>query len=546
MNRRENISRLQSEHFDICVIGGGVSGAGCALDASLRGYKVALIERADFASETSSKSTKLIHGGVRYLEQAFKNLDFGQLRQVRHGLDERHIVLSNAPHLASALALVTPVSNWFSGLYYSLGLKLYDWFSRGDILPGSRWLSKRELLERIPTLNTSKVHSGVLYYDGQLNDARYCLAIVQSASESGAVTANYTELTGFEKDASGKLVSAVSTDLLAGDQIVINASLFINCTGPFADHVRHEANAGLPGRIRTSKGVHAVLPLEVLNSTEAMLIPETPDGRVVFAIPFEGKLLLGTTDTEYNDLDREPLAEESEVEFLLNTLSPYLAVKPDRSRVSAGFGGVRPLLAADPSKTTKRLTRDHEVEHDAASNLLSLLGGKWTTYRLMASDTIDVAGDLLGTRRPCTTGEFVLAGGEEYRFEKWKVLSAGYGLSEDISKHLMRTYGARAMGVAALIAEQKELSERLLPDYPFIKAEVIFAVRYEMVMVPRDFLARRIRLEITDWKACLLCLPVVTGLMKRELGWDQARADQLEASYRELIQGFMKVAGSKS
>jgi glycerol-3-phosphate dehydrogenase len=317
MNRIENLHRLKTEQFDVVIIGAGASGAGCALDAALRGLKVALIDKTDFAAETSSKSTKLIHGGVRYLEQAFKNFDFAQLKQVKHGLAERHTVLSNAPHLARPLGLITPVFTWIEGLYFTIGLKIYGFFaSKNDILPKSQWLSKKEVLRRMPTINP-KMHSAILYYDGQLDDARYCVALVQSASELGTAVANHIEAHNFQKNSAGKLTAINVTDTLTGDDFIINARFFINCTGPQADRVRLAANPTLSKRLIPSKGVHLVLPFETLNSQDAMLIPKTPDGRVVFAIPFEGKTLLGTTDDAYGNPQIEATLDAKEVDFLL-------------------------------------------------------------------------------------------------------------------------------------------------------------------------------------------------------------------------------------
>ncbi|GAB2776367.1 FAD-dependent oxidoreductase [Rhabdobacter roseus] len=535
MNRSPNLRRLQEETFDICIIGAGASGAGCALDAALRGYRVALIDKKDFASETSSRSTKLIHGGVRYLDQAFKNLDFAQLTQVRHGLQERHIVLKNAPHLARPLALLTPVGSWLEGLYFSIGLRLYDWFAQQDSLPVSRWLNKKEVLRRMPTLNPSTLHSAVLYHDGQLDDARYCLALVQSAAEAGVAVANYLSVCAFEKDSSGKLQAALVEDQLGAGTFPLRARLFINCTGPYSDFIRLQANPQLPPRIRPSKGVHVVLPREVLGSQDAMLIPKTSDGRVVFAIPFEGELLLGTTDTEYTQLEKEPVLEKKEVDFLLSTLQPFLAQKLDPRQVKAGFGGLRPLLAADPRKATKRLTRDHEVEHDEVSGLLSLLGGKWTTYRLMAKDTLDAADQLLGHPHPCRTADHTLAGGEGYSYDHWQTLQSTYQLPPDVCQHLVLKYGSRAERVAGLTVANPVLAERLVPRYPYLKAEVLYATQHEMAVVPRDVLARRLRLEITDWQATLHCLPTVVALMAQVLGWEESTQQQhIEAYQKEL------------
>ena len=542
MNRKESIKNLQTEAFDLCIIGGGASGAGCALDAALRGLKVLLIEKDDFAAGTSSKSTKLIHGGVRYLEQAFKNLDPGQLRQVRHGLQERHSLLANAPHLTRPLALVTPVFSWLEGLYYRIGLWLYDRFApAGDQLPSSRWLSKAEARQLLPGL-TQGLHSAVLYYDGQLDDARYCLALVQSAAEAGAQVINHAEVLRFEKNKQGQIVKVRVRDCLgqnAAEPWSIQARCFLNCTGPQADSIRQFANPIAPARIRPSKGVHLVLPLRVLGSSDtALLIPKTPDGRVVFAIPFQGRLLLGTTDQDYPNAEQEPGLEAHEVDFLLNTLAPYLAEKADRREVQAGFGGLRPLLApgkARAGKTTKGLIRDHEVESDPESGLFSLLGGKWTTYRLMASDAIDAICQHLGVQRVCTTQNHCLAGAENFSPLVEITLCEHFGLPKDIASHLAGNYGCRATQLAELVAQQPGLGARLASGFPFIQAEVLYTVRMEMACTLRDVLARRIRLEVLSWSASLEAIPVVANLMASELGWTSSEKEREQEHYTRRI-----------
>ena len=543
MNRSTSIERLKTEDFDICIIGAGASGAGCALDAVLRGYKVALIDRNDFASETSSKSTKLIHGGVRYLEQAFKKLDFGQLKQVRHGLEERHIVLNNAPHLARPLPLLTPVSSWFEGLYFSIGLMMYDSFATNDSLPKSKWLKKKEVLSRMPTLNKSKLHSAVLYYDGQLDDARYCLALVQSASERGAVVANYLEVNAFNHDSNGKLNEVKVLDVQSGESIHIKTRLVVNCTGPFSDKIRLLANTELSERIRPSKGVHVVLPYETLNSDHAMLIPKTADGRVVFAIPFEGAMMIGTTDTEIDGLDQEPSLNLEERQYLVDTLNPYLATPIDITKLKAGFGGLRPLLSAEPGKSTKSLLRDHEVEIDEKSNLVSLLGGKWTTYRLMAKDTVDQIDGMFKKKNICTTDNHVLAGGEHYNFDSWKALKSDFSLSTAVCQHLVKKYGSRAREICELILTDASLKELLHPDHPYIKAEIVYTVQKEMVLTPRDFLARRVRMEITDWEATLESVKHVADVMARILTWSETKKMAQIESYSTLLKKFMDEGG---
>jgi len=547
MNRAKNLERLKNEEFDICIIGGGASGAGCALDATLRGLKVALIEKEDFAAETSSKSTKLIHGGVRYLEQAFKNLDFAQLRQVQHGLEERHTVIRNAPHLAHPLALITPVFSWFEGFYFKIGLTIYSLFAKNDSMPKAEWLNKKETFEHIPTL-TPKLHSSVMYYDGQLDDARYCLALAHSADEAGAIVVNHASITGFEKDSHGKLTAAIVNDNLKqlkthnsesySEPFKIHSKLFINCTGSHGDIIRLLANPKQEKRLRPSKGVHIILPAEVLNSQDAMLIPKTKDGRVIFVIPFEGEVMVGTTDDEYLDLEKEPILIEQEIDFLLDTLRPYLAKVPEKSEIKSGFGGLRPLIASSGSKATKKLVRDHEVEFDEKSNLLSLLGGKWTTYRLMAKDTIDEACKILSNKVVCLTDLHYLIGGENYSFEEWINIQKTYNLDVDICQHLLKKYGTKANEVL----EVSNQIERIHKDYPFIKAEIIYTIREEMVGSLRDFFARRTRMELMDWKATLSSVDAVGDIMAIELNWSEIQKQTNIDDYKKLLKNFIQTA----
>lgn len=549
MNRAENLRRIATEEFDLCIIGGGASGAGCALDAALRGLKVALIEKTDFAAETSSRSTKLIHGGVRYLEQAIKKFDFAQLRQVRHGLEERHLLLRNAPHLAQPLGLITPVFSWWEGFYFSVGLKLYDWFAHGKgNFPPSRWLSKKEALHMMPGLS-ARIHSAILYYDGQMDDARYCLALVQSAAEAGAVVANHLEVVGFQKNSPGKLTAAsLKNHAESGAAFTVKARLFLNCTGPYADHIRLLANPDLSPRIQPSKGVHLVLPPGILDSDQAMLIPKTRDGRMVFAIPFEGNLLLGTTDQPYHYLGEEPFLLSKEVDFLLDTLQPFVSKKIEKKKLMAGFGGIRPLISpslsqnGNPVENTKSLLRDHEVEHDQSSGLISLLGGKWTTYRLMAKDAVDLVCRELGVSAVCKTQEQYLVGAEGFEPDLWKKLQVSFHFEEDICRHLAAKYGGRATRLSAMVAEQKVMGDRILPGFPFLKAEVVYAVREEMALSIRDFLARRIRLEFSNWEASKQAALVVAALMGKEMGWNTDLITRFASDYQSLIEGFEEKA----
>lgn len=533
VNREEQIQELTRTAFDVCIIGGGVSGAGCALDASLRGLRVALIDKGDFAAETSSRSTKLLHGGVRYLEQAFKKGDYKQLNQVKHGLKERHRLLRNAPHLSSPLPILTPVRNLPEAIYYRVGLAIYDWFaSREDRLPGSRWISRRAALQLVPTLSP-RFHSAVLYYDGQLNDARYNLAIVQSALSAGAVAVNYLEATGFSYDEEGKLATVHAVDRIAEKKICIVSKVFLNCTGAQADIIRRMANPSSTARVQPSEGVHLALPASVLSSKAALLIPKTPDGRVVFALPYEGYTLLGTTDVAKEGAPGESTPDRQDTAYLLDTLQPYVSVNLSEVPVRGGFGGYRPLVK--PAKTgvkdSKRMLRDHEVETDAPSGLISLLGGKWTTYRLMASDATDAVCRRLGRTAPCETAAHALFGAHGYRAHYTHPLID----DPEISRHLTHYYGDQADAVVALTEKAPALLERLHPAHPFIRAEVIYGATVEMAQTLRDVMARRLGLELLDWGHAAEMLEAVATLMGGVLGWSEKKTVEEVAQYRQLL-----------
>ncbi|MGL4630831.1 MAG: glycerol-3-phosphate dehydrogenase/oxidase [Leadbetterella sp.] len=539
MKRTEEVEKLVTVAYDVCVIGAGASGAGVALDAALRGLKVCLVDRGDFVSETSSKSTKLIHGGVRYLEQAFKNLDFGQLKQVQHGLTERRYLLTNGAHLTRPLGILTPVFSWFEGLYYTIGLKIYGWFAKNDKLPSASWLSKEKTLQSSSNL-TKKLHSSVLYYDGQIDDARYALAIVQTAYQAGANTVNYVQIDDFEKDQNGKIIKAVGKDVLSGNSVTIEAKIFINCTGPFADNLRLKANSTELVRISASKGVHIIVPIHYFDSVNAMLIPKTKDGRVVFVIPFKTHVMIGTTDTPYKRLNEEPLLESSEVDFLLESIEEFLDKKPSKSEITAGFGGLRPLISSksrNPNET-KTLLRDHEVEVDDHSGLISLLGGKWTTYRIMAQDTVDVICSILGDSSQSKTHNHSLVGSQES-------IPANDGFfDQDVYDSLIHSLGDKISEIVNICKKDSTKKSRLHPNHPYILAEVVYSVRNEMVQKPRDFMARRTRFELMDWKACLEAVPAVTNLIGEELGWDQAKIESENIEYQIHIKKFIETAFS--
>jgi glycerol-3-phosphate dehydrogenase len=546
MNRITNLARLRTETFDVCIIGGGATGAGCALDAASRGLSTALIDQDDFGAATSSTSTKLIHGGVRYLEQAFKTFDAKQLDLVKKALHERKTLLQIAPHLAHPLALLTPCENWFEGAYFSIGLKLYDLLAGSRQLEPSRWLSKSEAITWFPAFNKKQLHSAVLYYDGQFDDVRLNLALAQTANEQGAAVANHLKAKHFQHDETGNLISVTVEDKLSGKSFAIHAKTFVNATGTRADALRQDANQEQGVRMRASKGSHVVMRAGAVGKTSAaLLVPKTADGRVLFAIPWRGHYLIGTTDTEA-DPTETPYLLPGEAEYLVKHVSHYLTKPLDMSDVTGGFAGLRPLLQADPNADTKSLVRDHEVEIDPQSGLVSIMGGKWTTYRLMAQDTINACCARLNQSAKAITETLPLSGGEGYdeAFTK-RFAKETPTLPADVAEHLTNSYGVRAAKVAQLIADEPALADRLATNHPFIGAEVVYAVREEMAQTLPDVLMRRIRLGVVDWVAALEALPVVTQLMARELGWSATETAEHEKTFGATVMQMMEQAGMR-
>jgi glycerol-3-phosphate dehydrogenase len=543
--RSETFKKISDELFDICIIGGGATGAGCALDAAARGYKVLLIEKRDFGAATSSKSTKLIHGGVRYLEQAVKKLSIEQFNMVRKALKERRTLLKIAPHITRPLQLITPCRTWVEGVYYYIGLKLYDWISGRTNIGGSELLGKRKALERIPTLKQEHLFSAVLYYDGQLDDLRYNLALVQTAQEYGAVCLNHAEATQFLKDADGRLNSVAIRDQLSGTIYTARARVFVNATGPFADPIRLMANAALAPRIRVSRGVHILLPKHLMNSKSALLIPQTADGRVIFAIPYQKHLLVGTTDdeAELTDLEFGPTAQE--VDYLIGYVNQYLDVKATPDMVTAGFGGLRPLVMAGTGNT-KDLVRDHEVEEDAASGLISILGGKWTTYRLMAKDTIDTAEKILGKQTPCTTDNIKLVGSQQFDHQTAISLEQLTGWDHEIVKHLVSKYGDRCMVIGKLLTSSEHLKNRILPGMPFTYAELAYVLQYELAFTLKDVIARRWGVQLADWQQAKELITPVAAFMAEKMGWNPEETAHYVNDYVQELNRLYEVLKSRN
>ena len=544
MNRLKSLAQVADEEFDVCIIGGGATGVGCALDAALRGLKTVLIEKNDFASATSSKSTKLFHGGVRYLEQAVKKLDLEQFRMVYKALQERRTLINNAPYLAQPLALMTPCHSWWEGFYYSTGLKVYDFLAGKTNLAPSDWLSKKEALGRIPQMNGQKISSAVLYYDGQFDDARYTIALAKTASEKGAVLINHAQTVSFEKNEAGKLSALHIIDSIRNEPYVVKAKIFINATGPFADGIRQLATPSVLPRMRVSKGVHLLLPRDVMNPGTAILIPKTDDGRVIFIIPFHNRLLVGTTDDECALTEAEVLVEKEDVDYLLKYVNRYLTKPVTKDQIKSGFGGLRPLLQADPSADTKSLVRDHEVELDDKSGLISIMGGKWTTYRLMAKDTIDKTEEILrGLVSPCTTDTQMLEGAKDWTPDFYKTLMKNNKIQEYIAKRLSNKYGTDALKILALIQKDGTLRLPVVDGSPILRAEVVYGAINEMGMTLKDIFARRLGLELVDWDRTYEAIDTTANLLQEVFWWSEEDKLEYVAAYKEEIRHFKARAG---
>jgi glycerol-3-phosphate dehydrogenase len=516
MEWRSNTKQALTEGtFDLLVIGGGATGAGIALDAAARGLKVALLEREDFSQGTSSRSTKLLHGGVRYLELAVKKLDYSQFHLVQSALHERHTLLRIAPHLSRAFPLVTPLYRFWELPYYYIGLKLYDLIAGRYRIGSSSVQSRQQTLDAIPGLRPARLRGSVQYFDGQFDDSRMVIAILRKAAEHGAQLLNHAQVTDLLKS-EGRVSGAVARDLTTGDEFQVNARTVINATGPFADAIRKLDDPATPDLLTVSSGTHIVLNGSFMPHGKGMLIPRTDDGRVLFLLPWLGHTLVGTTDNPAL-VQENPHAPEEDIDYLLEYVTRYLEQPVDRSDVLAAWTGFRPLLKPSSGKSTAQITRDHYLG-DSPSGLITITGGKWTTYRQMAQDAVDhaVKAGALQPVRPCTTEQIILTGGEDFDPQGAARLVESFGLPGDVAEHLHHAYGSQAQYLVEM-ARAESLEARLHPEQPFLEAEVVFAVRFEFAVTADDVLSRRLRLGFLDQAAYDACLPRVRELVAAQL-----------------------------
>lgn len=510
--------------WDCCIIGGGATGLGVAVDATSRGFSTILLEQYDFAKGTSSRSTKLVHGGVRYLQQ-------GNIKLVTEALHERGILRRNAPHLVKDQSFIVPNYKWWEGPYYGLGLKVYDWMSGRLGLGPSRILSREETLELAPTLDGEGLRGGVLYHDGQFDDARLAISLAVTAAEQGGVLLNYCKVDQLlkEKDSitgNHRIIGVQAMDRISGQQHTIKARSVINATGVFTDNVLQMDAPGSEHIIAPSQGVHIVLDKHFLPGEAAIMVPHTDDGRVLFAVPWHDKIIVGTTDTAVQEISAEPRAMPQEVDFILQQISRYLTKPPTRKDIRSVFAGLRPLVKGS-SKKTAELSRDHLITV-SASGLITVTGGKWTTYRRMAEDTVNTAINRSGLEdRPCQTAWLPIHGASD-----------NPSASTDFHAPLYY-YGKDIPAIKAMASADPSLAQLLHPRLPYIQAEIIWAAREELCMTVEDAMSRRTRALLLDAAAAIECATLVAELLARELGRDKAWQEQQVEEFRELARGYL-------
>jgi glycerol-3-phosphate dehydrogenase len=520
MNRDEMISRVARRNtpWDLVIIGGGAVGAGVAVDASTRGFDVLLLEREDFGKGTSSRSTKLVHGGVRYLEQ-------GNISLVMEALKERGLLLRNAPHIVHDLPFVVPNYSWWEAPFYGIGMKVYDLLAGKYNFGRSKVLSLEETLERLPTIQQDGLRGGVLYHDGQFDDTRLLTHLLATAVDHGATVANYAEVTAMLKDADGFLSGLVFEDRESHEKHTVNAKVLVNATGIFTDATRRLAQADVKPMVTPAQGIHLVLDRSFLRGDNAIMVPRTSDGRVLFAIPWHDRTLVGTTDTGIDHPSYEPLAFEEEIEFVLDTAREYLSRPPSRSDVLSIFVGIRPLVSAPGGGEgkTSALSRGHTIHIDD-SGLMTVVGGKWTTYRHMAEDCVDHAITLGSLREtPCVTADLPIHG-----FHRQ---------AEKLGK--LSVYGTDAQGILRVADERAEFAAPLHPALPYIAAEIVWSVRNEMSRSVDDALARRTRALLLNARAAIEIAPKVADLMAAELGRDPAWVQSQVESFTKLAKQYI-------
>lgn len=520
MKRNDLLKTIREQDFqcDVLIIGGGATGLGTAVDAASRGYKVILLEQHDFAKATSSRSTKLVHGGVRYLAQ-------GDVQMVIGALHERGRMRLNAPHLVKDMRFIIGNYRWWEQPFYTIGLTCYDILAGRLGLGRSLPLLNRTVKKEIPAIKQEGLRGGVVYHDGQFDDARMAITLAQTLVDHGGVCLNYVKVSKLNKDQAGKLCSVEAVDQLNGEKYTIKAKLFVNATGVFVDDIMKMDIPENKRKIRPSQGVHLIVDSKFLGGNSALMIPKTKDGRVLFGVPWHGKVVLGTTDTPLNEESLEPRALDDEIDFILEQAGQYLDIKPTRADVLSVFAGLRPLAAPSnsDSKKTKEISRNHKI-YKSNSGLLTITGGKWTTYREMAEDAINIGINMVNLPpKECIT-------------KKLKV--HGYAKrGDDTSWDYV--YGSDIEKINKIAKENPEYQNRLHPDYTFTGAHVVWAVREELAETVEDVLARRVRALFLDARAAIKMSPAVASIMAKEMNKSKEWEEEQIKEFTTLAKGYL-------
>ena len=521
MKRERMLAAIRGQgntSWDLIVIGGGATGLGTALDAASRGYRTLLLEQSDFTKGTSSRSTKLVHGGVRYLAQ-------GDISLVLEALHERGLMRHNAPHLVKNQSFIIPNYDWWDGPFYALGMKVYDMMAGKLGLGPSQSLTPEEVCRAIPNLKTEGLCGGVIYYDGQFDDSRLAINIAQTCAEHGGVLINYMPVTGLTKSRDGLVSGVEAVDLESGKHYLLQAKCVVNATGVFVDEILHMDDPEASPLVRPSQGVHIILEKDFLKGDSAIMIPKTSDGRVLFAVPWHDRVVVGTTDTPIDECLLEPRALEEEIDFILSTAKKYLTREPQRKDILSIFAGLRPLAVPDESDekdSTKEISRSHHLRV-SLSGLVTITGGKWTTYRKMAQDTVDKAAMVSGLDwQKCRTEDMPIHG--------W--------LSNVDYSDPLYCYGSDNDAMRDLMLDHPEMGKQIHEHLPYTVLEVVWSARYEMARTVEDILARRQRALFLDARAAIEMAPAVAKILATELGrddnWQRSQIEQ----FTELAKGY--------
>lgn len=537
-SRHTTIHNMKTKYYDVLVIGGGASGSGCALDAATRGLKVAMVESGDFGSETSSKSTKLLHGGVRYLDKAVKSFDLSNLQLVLEALKERKYVIDAIPYMAKPIALMLPVYSKILVPYFLMGLKMYDYFSWNKSLGGSYHISTKETLQHFPNIKLDGLKGSIVYYDGIHDDSRSNVVIALTAAYYNADILNYSPVKQLIKN-DGVVVGAVCKDRIGGEEFKIRAKCVISTAGPFTDQIKKLANPKSPSLVVPSSGVHIVVPKEYGANDMGLINPNTSDNRVLFFIPWLNKTIIGCTDNPCK-VEKEPKPRDEEISYILNEANRFL--KEDKmlkkKDISSVWCGIRPLVKDPSRKDTKSLARNH-IAYLTEENLLVLAGGKWTTHRKMAEDAIDLAVKkfYLNPARPCVTNYIKMLGSHNYTKQLSADIQRELDLSEDEAMHFVTRYGDRSM-IFQNYKNRREPLKRLHNDYMYTEEEVYYAIDHEMACKPADVLTRRTRLGFLDVKACEKALDKVMDIFVKRMSWSAQKTKKEKKECLEMLESL--------